>query len=257
MAIPKVIHYCWFGGGKLPKSAVKCIKSWKKFCPDYQIKCWSEEDFDLNANAYTREAYEHKAWGFVPDYLRLWIVYNYGGIYLDTDVQVIKSLDPLLEHKAFAGMESPDFVALGLGFGAEAGDPLLREHLTVYDDMRFVNEDGTLNKIPSPRYTTDLFAAHGFVRGNPVVQQVETFTVYPPEFFSPKSFETGLVTATPNTYSIHQFDASWFTEEQQVEKLQRWDECKKRDRQLRVRLAARKVLGDSLYEGLRRVVKGR
>lgn len=267
MPIPKIIHYCWFGGNNLPKSATKCIKSWKKYCPDYEIKMWSEKDFDLSINTYTQEAYEQKAYGFVPDYLRLWIVYNYGGIYLDTDVQIIKSFDPLLVHRAFAGMEAPDRVALGLGFGAEAHDPLLREHMAMYDGLHFVNEDGSLNRVPSPSYSTQLFESHGFIKGDISVQTVGTFHIYPMEYFAPKCFETGLTVLTPNTYSIHQFDSSWFTEEEQAHKLEVWRECKiknlreqreqkRRARQLRLRLAIRNIMGDSAYEKLKRTVKG-
>lgn len=257
MAIPKVIHYCWFGTKELPKSAVKCINSWKKHCPDYEIRLWTEKDFDFSLNTYTREAYEQKAYGFVPDYIRLWIVYNYGGIYLDTDVQIVRSFDSLLSKRAFAGMETPDYVSLGLGFGAEAGDPLLRELMEMYDGLHFVNEDGTLNRVASPQYSTRLFCQHGFVRGEepPRIQQVDSFTVYPPEYFSPKSFETGITHVTKNTYSIHQYDSSWFTEEEQAHKLAHWRACKKKDRQLRLRLAIRKLLGDATYEKLKKAFK--
>ena len=120
--IPKKIHYCWLGGAKKPKLAKKCIKSWKKYCPDYEIIEWNESNLDISSfPLYTRQAYEKKKWGFVPDYIRCWLVYNYGGIYLDTDVELIKNLDDLLKNPSFFGFESEKSVALGLAFGGEAG----------------------------------------------------------------------------------------------------------------------------------------
>ena len=248
MAIPRTIHYCWFGDKELPESARKCIESWKKYCPDYEIRRWSEGDIDLSSNAYTREACQAGAWGFVPDYLRLWIIYHYGGIYLDTDVQMIRSFDPLLENYAFAGMETVEYVALGLGFGSEKGNPLIREHMDLYEKIHFLNPDGSRNRTPSPRYTTPLFEKHGFVPGKGGIQTIDCCVVYPPEYFCPKSFETGITRVTPSTYSIHQFDASWYSLEEQVRKEKRWTEAKK-DYWLHLpNRAARKVLGDGLYE---------
>ena len=117
--IPKKIHYCWIGGNPLPELAIKCIESWKKYCPDYEIIEWNEKNYDFRKNQFMREAYDEKKWGFVPDYARLDIIYEHGGIYLDTDVEIIKPLDSLLKEQGFAGMEQPGIVALGLGFGAE------------------------------------------------------------------------------------------------------------------------------------------
>lgn len=255
MAIPKIIHYCWFGDQGLPDSAKRCIESWKKHCPDYQIRRWSEKDVNLSENQYTREAYEARAWGFVPDYIRLWIIYTYGGIYLDTDVQIIRSFDSLLEQEAFAGMETPEYVALGLGFGAEKGNPLIKEHMELYEQEHFINPDGSLNRKPSPQYTTALFSQHGFVAGRRTIQKLEHCTVYPPEFFCPKSFETGIVSITHSTYSIHHFDASWYSEEEQVEKERRWKTARK-DYLLHVpNRLGRRILGDDKYESLKKKLK--
>ena len=117
--IPKKIHYCWFGGNPLPELAIKCLESWKKYCPDYEIIEWNETNFNLDSCEYVREAYQAKKWAFVSDYARLKVVYDNGGIYLDTDVELIKSLDRLLKNKSFFGTETTGVVATGLGFGAE------------------------------------------------------------------------------------------------------------------------------------------
>ncbi len=211
--IPKIIHYCWFGGAPKPKSVLKCIDSWKKHCPDFEIREWSEKDFDLNQNEYTRQAYEAKVWGFVPDYLRLWIIYHYGGIYLDTDVQIIKNLSPLLKNTAYAGFESQQYVALGLGFGAEPGNPFILEHMKQYDSLQFINEDGSLNRTPSPLYTTKLLLEKGLKQNCNEIQNLPDITIYPIEYFCPKDNETKKITITDNTYCIHHYSGSWVTKD--------------------------------------------
>lgn len=260
--IPKVIHYCWFGDSPKPKSVLRCIDSWKKHCPDFEIREWTEKDFDVAQNEYTKQAYEAKAWGFVPDYIRLWIIYNYGGFYLDTDVQVIKDLSPLCENSAFAGFEDSKQVALGLGFGAEAGNPIIEAHMKMYDSLRFLEEDGSYNKTPSPRYTTQLLKKLGLRDDNCEVQNLGDMVICPKEYFCPKDFVTGLTTVTKNTFSIHHYDASWFSEEQQMEKNKRWAEW------VKIRRAERKhyimhipnrilmtALGKERYENLKRRLK--
>lgn len=255
MAIPKIIHYCWFGNNPMPKNAIKCINSWKKFCPDYEIRKWTENDFDINSNLFTKQAYEQQAWGFVPDYIRLWIIYHYGGIYLDTDVQVIRSLDTLLSHKAFAGLETTNYVAFGLGFGAEKGNELIYGHMIEYDNMPFVNTDGSINNTPSPQLTTKYLEKYGFEYGKAAIQVVNDMTIYPSEYFCPKDFVTGLVNITHNTFSIHQFDASWYTPEQQAEKEKRW---KKNNRDFLFHTPnriIRKAVGDKRYEEFKKWIK--
>ena len=123
--IPKVIHYCWFGGNELPELAMKCIDSWKKFCPDYEIKQWNEKNYDLDSSRYIKEAYKNKKWAFVSDYARLDIIYNNGGIYLDTDVELIGKLDEFLDEKCFLAAEREEYVNTGLGFGAEKGNVVI------------------------------------------------------------------------------------------------------------------------------------
>ena len=253
MSIPKIIHYCWLGGNPKPDSVLRCIDSWRKYCPDYEIREWNESNLDISMNEYTRQAYEAKAWGFVPDYLRLWIVYTHGGIYLDTDVQIIRSFDPLLKEKGFAGFEDDEHIALGLGFGAEAENPMIAKQMAVYDGLRFRNEDGSYNRTPSPQYSTELMKQLGLHPNNGSVQYIDGFACYPPEYFCPKSFQTGMMKLTKNTFSIHQFDASWYSEEEQAQKKKYW-----RDAQIDYWLhlphrIGRKLLGDRLYERIKRV----
>lgn len=214
--IPKIIHYCWFGGGPKPESVCKCIESWKQYCPDYEIREWNESNVDISINEYTRQAFEMKAWGFVPDYLRLWIVYTYGGIYLDTDVQVIRCFDPLLNEDGFAGFEDNESVALGLGFGAKPGNPVIWEQMRKYDSLQFIRDDGSLNRTASPKYSTEVMKLLGVKPDNGTVQRIDHFTCYPVEYFCPKDFRTGKMRLTENTFSIHHYDSSWWTEEQKL-----------------------------------------
>lgn len=255
MAIPKIIHYCWLGDKPLPENAKKCIRSWKKYCPDYEIRRWTEKDFDLNINTYTKQASEAKAWAFASDYIRLWIIYNYGGIYLDTDVQIIKNFDPLLNNTAFAGTEDTKFVALGLGFGAEAGNKIIAEHMQQYNDLVFTYEDGTYNKTPIPYYTTEVLKKHGFIPGKKEIQRLDNILIYPPEYFCPKDFETGITKLTKNTFSIHHFDASWYSEDEQAKKNKRWKAAKK-DFILHIpNRLLRNIFGDKMYVRLKHLLK--
>ncbi len=254
--IPKIIHYCWLGGAEKPKSVLKCIESWKKYCPDYEIKEWNETNLDFDsAPVFVKQAYESKAWGFVPDYFRLWIVYEHGGIYLDTDVQVIKNLNPLLSHKAFAGFEGENNIALGLGFGAEAKNKLIYEHLKIYKKLSFIDKSGNLNKIPSPVITTQFFLEKGVVLGENKIQNIEDMILYPKEYFAPKDFDTGITKITKNTYSIHQYDASWFSDEEKHKlrksrRKYRWDKIRYFPNNV-----LKKILGEDRYQRLKNRLK--
>ncbi len=211
--IPKIIHYCWFGNGPIPEKDKKCINSWKKYCSDYKIIQWNEKNYDITKNKYMNQAYQEKKWGFVPDYARLDIIYTYGGIYLDTDVEIIKSFDSLLSNRGFAGFERPDYVNLGLGFGAEAENIIIKKMLEKYKELDFLNADGSLNLIPSPQYSTEVLIDEGYKMNN-VYQKTDAFTLYPKEYFCPRDYYSGQVTKTENTYSIHWFNASWQTPHQ-------------------------------------------
>ena len=208
--IPKVIHYCWFGGAPLPESARRCMQSWKTFCPDYEIIRWDESNFDFHANRYAQEAYERGKWAFVSDYARLKIVYDHGGIYLDTDVELVKPLDPLLEQEGFLGFQDASTVATGLGFGAAAHHPVIEAMLKDYEGISFLRPDGTMDLTACPERNTRCLEGFG-LRRDGSFQMAGGIAVYPAEFFSPMDWHTGRITVTEHTYSIHRFDASWLT----------------------------------------------
>lgn len=206
--IPKKIHYFWFGGNEKPAKAQKCIESWKKFCPEYELVEWNETNFDVHCMPYVEQAYEAKKYAFVSDVARLIVVYEQGGIYMDTDVEVLKPLDDLLENKAYMSFENNENVNTGQGFGAEAGFPLLKDHIEVYKTAQFVQEDGTYAQTPCTKYTTKFLTSKGLVIDGSK-QVVEDLVVYPEEFFNPLDSLTGKLKKTKNTYSIHWYAASW------------------------------------------------
>ncbi len=218
--IPKVIHYCWFGRNPLPESAVKCINSWRKFMPDYEIKEWNEDNFDVNAIPYTAEAYQMKKYAFVSDYARFWILYRYGGVYFDTDVELIKPIDDIVERGAFMGMEQmceiipQDLIGYplvnpGLGIGVESDSPFYKILLEFYSDCHFVDENGHFNPMDTVViHTTRLLVKHGLVKSDSM-QLIAGITLYPEDFFNPLDDLTGRVKKTANTRSIHWYARTW------------------------------------------------
>lgn len=206
--IPKVIHYCWFGENPLPDQYKLWMESWHKFCPDYQIIRWDESNYDVSKNAYMYQAYQNKKWGFVSDYARLDIIYHYGGIYLDTDVELVQNLDDLLYQKGFAGFQNSEQVASGLGFGAVKGLPILKEMLDMYSDMQFINEDGTMNMTACPVLQTLVLEKHRLQK-NGEYQIVADLTIYPEKMLCGKSMITKRIILKPYTRAIHHFDGSW------------------------------------------------
>lgn len=220
--IPKVIHYCWFGNNPLPELAVKCIESWKRYCPDYEIKEWNESNFNLTICDYVREAYEQKKWAFVSDYARFWILYHEGGVYLDTDVELLKSIDPILENGAFFGQERNEeqdriFVNPGLGMAAERGNEIYHDVLSLYETLHFVNADGTLNKKTIVAHVTELLQEKGMEKAEIHKEwlcKVGNIAIYSWEYFCPIMYRTGDICITDNTYTIHHYTSSWMTEEE-------------------------------------------
>lgn len=208
--IPKIIHYCWFGGNPIPEKDQKCINSWKKYCPDYEIVEWNEKNYNLNKNKYMMQAYKEQKWGFVPDYARFDIIYTQGGFYLDTDVELVKSLDELRNNNGYMGFEGKIWVNGGIGFGAEAGNKTIKGLRDMYDELSFYQKDGTLNLKPSPYYITEFLESKGLQR-NDKEQIVEELKIYPSDFFAAKDYETGKLHLTENTVSIHQYNASWMS----------------------------------------------
>lgn len=255
--IPKTIHYCWFGRNPLPKLAKKCIKSWKKYCPDYEIIEWNEDNYDLSsAPLYVRQAYEAKKWAFVTDYVRLHVVYEYGGIYMDTDVELIKPLDPLLQYNAYFGFEDGIYINTGLGFGAVKGSPILREMMDDYFGMSF--DPTGKNVVACPRVNTAVFLKHGLLQDNKNQVLDDEIIILPTEYLCPKSVIDGITRKTKNTVSIHHYDSSWFTKESQIEKKKSWKHLQRIIRWNYIlhfphRLAY-KILGSDKYEKFRKVL---
>ena len=207
--IPKTIHYFWFGGGEKPESVLKCIKSWKDKCPDFEIKEWNESNYDYHKHPYMEKAFADKKWAFVSDYGRLDVLYQYGGIYLDTDVEVLKDLSPMCDYNAFIGFENSEKVNNGQGFGAVPKSPIIAELMACYDgDEPYEIINGRKEYMESPKQCTKVLKRHGLI-ANGMRQTVDEFEVFPVDFFCPLNFDTGKLKVTENTYSIHNFDGSW------------------------------------------------
>ena len=252
--IPKIIHYCWFGGNPLPKLAKKCIKSWKKYCKGYEIREWNEQTFDIaSAPLYVRQAYEAKKWAFVTDYVRLYAMTTYGGIYMDTDVEVVAPLDPFLHHQAFSGFESKVDIPTGI-MACEKDFPLFVEFLRYYDDARFINEDGSINMTTNVTIMTGICLKYGLVR-NGEYQEVNGFTLYPPEVFCPVNCLNGYINRTDNTVTIHWFNGSWLPEEVQKAKKEHIRQRKRNDRKefwkYLPNRTIHKLLGDEKYKKIK------
>ena len=212
MSIPKTIHYCWFGGSPLPELAQKCIASWKKYCPGYEIIEWNESNFDINICTYTKEAYEAKKWAFVTDYVRLKVLYDYGGIYMDTDVEVLKPLDSLLQYEAVSGFESATQIPTGL-IACRKRASIIGELLQDYDNLHFKNDDGSYNLTTNVIRITNTLTKYGLEQNN-TFQTVQGFSFLPKEYLCPKDLETGVITITENTLTVHHFDGSWLSNEE-------------------------------------------
>lgn len=204
--IPKKIHYCWFGRNEKPKLAQRCIESWKKYCPDYEIIEWNEDNFDIGLNPYTRMCYEQKKYAFLTDYIRLIVVEQYGGIYFDTDVELLKSFDTLLGNQSFFGFEDNNHVNTGVGFGAEAGSSVVRQMIAEYDILI----DGMHGIIGCPILNTRALQKLGLVL-NGKRQTLDGAEIYPADYFNPYDDPTGVLYKTDHTYSIHWFGKSWMS----------------------------------------------
>ena len=202
----KKIHYCWFGGAPFPEIVIKCMESWKRFCPDYEIIEWNESNFDVHCCKYVEQAYEAKKWAFVSDYCRFFVLYNYGGIYLDTDVELLKSLDGLPQN--FVGFENKSTCNSGLIRGATAGDDICGKMLNSYNNDTFVLEDGKLNLKTVCERETAILAQYGLSLDG-TEQFILNTKIFPQEYFCPFNYLTGKTITTKNTYSIHHYSYSW------------------------------------------------
>lgn len=232
--IPKIIHYCWFGGNKISDLMLKCIDSWRRFCPDYEIIKWDENNFDYKQLPYMKEAYHKKKWAFVSDVARLYIVYQYGGIYLDTDVELLKGLDTLLYNDGYIGFENNNIVNTGLGFGAKQGHNLIKEMLDDYKDKNFIKNDGTEDLKACPEIQTQILKRNGLI-GNGEFQVIKKLAIYPPIYFNPKNPYTLLSQATKSTFSMHHYNASWLNKNEKEYWLKlRSDVCEARKKMERL-----------------------
>lgn len=206
--IPKKIHYCWFGRGKMPELAQKCIASWEKYLPEYEIKEWNEDNFNLDLYPYVREAYDNRKFAFVTDVVRLYALYVEGGVYMDTDVEVLKPLDRFLSHPAFSGFEDDIHISTGI-MASEKNGMWAKWQLDYYVDKHFVKEDGTLDLTTNVITIGNSMAEKGFVMQNSFQDFEGIITIYPKDFFCPKSHVDGKIYLTDNTYTIHHFAGSW------------------------------------------------
>lgn len=220
--IEKKIHYCWFGGKPLDALAEKCLESWKKFFPDYEIIRWDESNFDINQLEFMSQANKHKKWAFISDVARLIVVYENGGIYFDTDVEVISSFDDIVSESpnAFFGLEREKFVSSGLGFGAEKGHWFLKELIDRYKEIDFESNFDNLSDIACPMITMQKLNEDGFELSKGK-QKYKDICLYPSEYFSPMDFYTGKIHTTKNTHSIHWYGMSWLSEKEQKDQKMR------------------------------------
>lgn len=206
--IPRKIHYCWFGHGPMPELALKCIQSWHEFMPDYEYKLWNEQNFDINCNAYVKEAYEARKYAFVSDYVRLYALYTEGGIYMDTDVEVLKPYDDLLDLSGFIGFEGTKYRHVGTGTIASAGDgEWVNEQMSAYNGIHFIQADGSYDLTTNPVRITAIMNKNGFLQ-NGKEQIYKDMHVFPVDYFCPRQ-TTGEILITENTYCDHHFMGTW------------------------------------------------
>ena len=211
--IPKIIHYCWYGQNEIPEDIKYYIDTWKKYCPDYKIICWNENNTNLNENKYLKQAYDAKKYAFVTDYMRLKVLSEYGGIYMDTDIELCKSLDEYLHHRAFIGCQDEDVFSTGL-IGAEANHPWIAKLFEHYNDLEFINNDGTYNLKPNTILITEITEdLYNWKFKNELQYLNDDICVYPVEYFCCKNWITGKIEKSSETVAIHHYKGSWLSEE--------------------------------------------
>lgn len=211
--IPKVIHYCWFGKKPLPELAKTCIASWNKFLPEYEIKEWNETNFNLDQYPYVREAYDNRKFAFVTDVVRLYALYTEGGIYMDTDVEVLKPLDQFLKHNAFSGFENYKDIPTGI-MASEKGGKWAKDNLEYYNGKHFIKENGEFDMTTNVTIITNYMLQYGLKQNNTYQDFPELVTFYPKDYFCPKSQVDGKIKLTENTVCIHHFAGSWLNKKE-------------------------------------------
>nr|WP_026694378.1 glycosyltransferase [Peribacillus kribbensis] len=206
--IPKIIHYCWFGGKEKPPLIKRCISSWEQILSDYEIKEWNENSFDLNSNDYVRDAYKAGKFAFVSDFVRVFALYNYGGIYLDTDVEVFKSFNEFLHYDSFWGFEQENYVATST-IGAAKANQIIEKFLNSYNERDFIKEDGTLDTFTNVALITKILKELG-VKPNGEKQDLPGMGIFFPQtYFSPYDYINCRKIISDNTYAMHHFYKSW------------------------------------------------
>lgn len=235
-SIPKIIHYCWFGRGEKSEFIKKCINSWKKFLPNYEIKEWNEDNFDITSNEYVYEAYKNKKYAFVSDYVRLKVLYEHGGIYFDTDIEVIKNFDNLINNRDIYCFEMDNQIMTGVMI-SKINSPLILEYLNHYNDLKFKEENGNLNLQPNTIYFTELLKSKGLNLDNKKQLLEGYIEVYPNEYFCAYDMKNSNFNVTENTFTIHHYKGSWISGKEKVKR-----EFKR---------FISKILGKNLYEKIR------
>jgi hypothetical protein len=212
MRIPKIIHYCWFGENEIPEKEKKCIQSWKKILPEYELVLWNEYSFNINSVPYVQQAYENKKYAFVSDYVRMYALFNFGGLYLDTDVEVIKPFDIFLNNKAFIGFENKTMIGTGI-IGSSKKEKIFKDLIDYYNGINFVNEKGYLDTTTNVQILAELLSKEGFKKENSN-QKIKNIRIYERDIFCPKKNSDGSFNLTDRTVCIHHFSGSWLTDKE-------------------------------------------
>ena len=213
--IPRIIHTFWFSNDKIPDLYMKCLDSWRKYCPDFEIRIWSLNDYDDNGCDYFREAINAKKWSFASDYSRAEVVYKYGGIYMDMDVEVVRNIDDLLHNDAYMSFQDLNYLECGSGFGASKGNTIIGEIVREYERLHFIKENGDEDLTTCPQRYTKIVEPYG-LKKNGAFQEFSNLTIYPFEYLTAKSFGTGITYLTENTYTVHHHNGSWVTKENKL-----------------------------------------
>lgn len=206
--IPKIIHYCWFGGTSLPKFSKECLNSWKKFCPDFEIKEWNENNSPIHLFPFAEEALKAKKYAFVSDVIRLYALLTYGGVYMDTDVELVASLSEFLKNKSFTGYEKDSNKLQTAIFAAEPNSLWIHDWLNMYDNLKFSAERHVMSSLVNNRLVSDLLENKGIILDGRMYKS-DYITIYPHDFFCPMSYETHTIKTTSNTVCIHYYTFSW------------------------------------------------
>ena len=214
--IPKIIHYCWFGGKPLDRLGQTCLDSWKKFFPDYEIREWNESNFDVNAVPYVAEAYRCGKYAFVSDYVRFWVLYRYGGLYFDVDVEMIGKIDDIIARGNFMAYEHGMSIAPGLGLGLEAGNALVKKVLDEYEESHFIVDGRMQMSRTVVNVVSELLLPLGVERVKDGIDRIGDIYIYHPDYFSPLNHRTDVLMITENSRAIHHYDASWKTPSQKI-----------------------------------------